>query len=1011
MGEVYRAVDLKLGRPVAIKLLPRWAAKDRMAHQRLLREARLASALNHPNIVTIHTVGKAKGLDFIVMEYIEGETLRTRVQRGPLALAELVDFGVQVAEALADAHAIGLIHRDIKSSNILLTPRGQAKLMDFGLAKQVGGSKGLSEEHSTATDLTSSGVVMGTIVYMSPEQTRGEPLDARSDIFSLGSTLYECATGRLPFTGKSALAVMHEIASVEPAPPSTLRPELPEALDAILMWALAKNPEERYESARELSDALRELCRGSAMLAAPVAPRRRLRDVGPNNLPNQLTSFIGREKERAEVKRLLSTARLVTLTGSGGCGKTRLAVQVGSDLLSEFTDGVWLVDLAALGDPTLVLQTVASVLAVREEPGRPLLGTLSDSIGSKTLLLVLDNCEHLAAACAALAEGLLRLCPNLRILTTSREALGVMGEHRWRIPSLAVPDVRASTAKSREVAIQFESVRLFVDRAAAAQPSFSLTDQDASLVAQICHRLDGIPLAIELAAARVKMLSVEQILARLEDRFQLLTGGSRTALPRQQTLRAAVDWSYELLSPEERVLLNRLSVFAGGFSVEAVEAVCGGDGLGTGEVMDLLSHLVDKSLVVPEEGAARPARFDLLETIREYARDRLHEASDGAALPERHGAYYALLAEAAEPELQGPDQAAWLDRLASEHDNLRHAIQHFIGADKAEPALKLAGSLWRFWWVRGNLEEGRKRLAAVLAMKGASSPTAARSKTLYAAATLASGQGDYDASRFLLAESLEIDRGLGNKSGIASSLFEMGNIANDQEELAEARSLYEESLAVRRELGDQRGISSTLHNLGVVSQAQGDYAAARSLYEQALVLHRELGNRAWEAATLNGLGNIALSLGEHAAARSYQEKSLAIQREIGDKRGIAYSLRELGQVAEMQKDYVAARVLLKESLVILREIGGRPRLADTLESLASLAAAEGQLERALRLAGAAATLRGVLGTPLSRPDQEALERRLDAARQTLGSEKSARAFAGGSSMALEEALDFAADGG
>ena len=1005
MGEVYRAIDLKLGRAVAIKLLPRSTANDLVARQRLLREAQLASALNHPNIVTIHTVETAQRLDFIVMERVEGETLHARIERGPLGLVDIVDIGAQVAGALMDAHAIGLIHRDIKPSNIMLTPRGQAKLMDFGLAKQGGGAIGPAD--ATLSDLTGHGVVVGTIAYMSPEQTRGEPLDGRSDIFSLGATLYECATGEAPFGGSSTLEVMHEIATASHAPPSTLRAELPAELDAIFSRALAKKREERYQTAGELVAALNEFRAVARVITTRVSSLQQQRDGGSHNLPIQLTTFIGRGKERAEVKEMLLTARLVTLTGPGGCGKTRLAIQVGADLLPEIGDGVWFVDLAALDDPTLVPQAVASVLVVREEPGRSLLDTLSDCIGSKSLLLVIDNCEHLASACSELSMELLRLCPNLRILATSREALGVMGEVRWRIPSLGVPDTRAYTTKSREAVVKFESVRLFVDRAVAARSSFSLTDEDAPLVAQICHRLDGIPLAIELAAARVKVLPINQILARLEDRFRLLTGGSRTALPRQQTLRAAVDWSYELLSPPERVLLNRLSVFAGGFTVQAVEEVCGGDGLEAGVVLDLVSQLVDRSLVVPEEGAKGPARLGLLETIREYARERLQAAGDNTALAQLHGSYYASLAGAAEPELQGPEQAVWFNRLASEHDNMRLAIQHFVGSGDAERAQMLVGSLWRFWWVRGNWEEGRKRLGTVLAMEGASSRTVGRSKALYAAAVLAGGQGDYDASRSLLTESLVIDKALGNKKGVASALFELGNIANDQEDLVNARSLYEESLAAWREVGDKRNISSVLHNLGVVSQAQGDYTAASSLYEQALVLHRELGNHSWVAASLNGLGDIALSQGDYAAARSYQEESLAIQREIGEQRGIAYSLRELGRVAEMQKDYPAARELLNESLAILWRIGGRQWLADTLESLVSLAAAQGQPERAFRLAGAAAALRRAIGTPISRPDQEALERSLDVARQMLGSDASALAFAEGGGMSLDEAVDYA----
>ncbi|HTM00986.1 MAG TPA: protein kinase, partial [Candidatus Omnitrophota bacterium] len=742
MGEVYRATDLKLGRTVALKILPATATREPEARQRFLQEARFASVLNHPNIVTIYSVDEADGLDFIAMEYVEGETVRKRARREPFSPEQLIDTGIQCAEALGAAHALGMLHRDIKSANIILTPRNQAKILDFGLAKRMAEAVAAQTDITAEVDLTTAGIVMGSPGYMSPEQARGETLDARTDIFSLGCTLYEAATGKVPFEGPSTLAVMHATWTQEPTPPSRLRPELSPDIDAILARCMAKDRDDRYASARELADALaalRETDRtGTVSLPRAAAAR------GPNNLPAALTAFIGRKRETAELKRLLGQARLITLSGPGGCGKTRLAVQVATDLLTELPDGAWIVELAPLADPALVPHHVATALGVREESGRPVAETLAEAIAGKRMLLLLDNCEHLVGACAALASALLQAAPDVRVLATSQEPLGVPGEVTWRIPTLGVPDLAAG-ARSREAIGRYEAVRLFLDRAAGVQPTFALTDQNAVAVANICRRVDGIPLAIELAAARVKVLAPEQILARLEDRFKLLTGGSRTALPKQQTLRAAVDWSYDLLTPAEKTLLNRLSVFAGGFTLEAAEAVCSDDALDTLDLLDTLTHLVDRSLVVPEEAGEGEVRYRLLETIREYGREKLEAAEQRTAFRVRHAEHFLALAEQAEPELTGPGQAAWLHRLSREHDNLRAALVTWLEVEGPPVrGLKLAGALWRFWWMRGNWAEGRSRLAALLLATGDAAP-AERTKALHGAAVLARTQGEYRA--------------------------------------------------------------------------------------------------------------------------------------------------------------------------------------------------------------------------------------------------------------------------
>ncbi|HSQ60895.1 MAG TPA: protein kinase [Acidobacteriota bacterium] len=982
MGEVYKALDTKLGRLVAIKVLAPAAVADPNARRRLIEEARAAAALTHPHIVTIYSVDEAGGADLIVMEYVEGQSLKERLAAGPLEPAELIRLGIEVSEALGAAHAIGLVHRDIKPANILLTASGAAKVLDFGIAKRMESATAETLMH-TATSMTGSGQIIGTVAYMSPEQARGETLDGRADVFSLGATLYEAATGRQAFEGSTLVDVMVAVATKDPPRATVIRPELPADLDEILARAMAKSRDERFESARSLADAMRGLrdlgdtFTGTAT-ALGVAP-----SAVPHNLPTPLTSFVGRSRERGEVRRLLANGRLITLLGPGGSGKTRLAIQVAKEVLGDFPDGVWLAELEALADPTHVGQEVARAAGAQEEPGVPAAATVAKHLASKTALLVLDNCEHVASAVAPLVAAVLRSAPNTRILATSREALGVPGEISWRVPMLAVPDPGSAAGRSKEAAGRFEAVRLFVDRAQAIQPAFALTDANASTVVRICHRLDGIPLAIELAAVRVKVLPVEQILARLQDRFALLTGGSRTALPRQQTLRAAVDWSYELLSEQERKLLNRISVFSGGFSLEAAETVCAWNGLDSFEVLDLLSPLVDKSLVTPQE-AAGSARYTLLETIRDYAAERLKAAGESDAQGERHAAHFLELALRAEPELQGPDQAVWFALLGQENENLRHAMKWYAARGDAPSSLRLSGSLWRYWWTRGTWEEGRTALREALGLAAGAGPSAERAKALYAAAAIAGSQGDLAAADRDLAESLAIARALDEKPGIANALFEQGNLANEREDLERAETLYGEALEIRRAIADRRGASLALHNLAVVAQARGDAAHARALFEEALVLHRELGNATMEAFTLNGLSDVAIHAGDLELARGYLERGLAMQRELGNKEGIAFSHRQLGEIAVRQRDASRARLHLGEGLGLSEEMGDTHGLLDLLDAIAGFAAMTGAHREALALEAAGTAWRATSSVSRAEPDQRDLARALAPSLEALG---------------------------
>ncbi len=530
-------------------------------------------------------------------------------------------------------------------------------------------------------------------------------------------------------------------------------------------------------------------------------------DARPNNLPIQLTSFIGREREIAEVKRLLGAARLVTLTGSGGAGKTRLALQVAAELLEQYPDGVWVIELAALSDHTLVPNAVMSTLNIPEQRGRPLTETLIEFLRPKALLLIVDNCEHLLTACAELTGSLLRSCPNLRLLATSREPLGIPGEIIWRIPSLSFPDSRS--LPSLEHLTQYEAVRLFAERAATSAPGFGMTADNVPAVVQVCQRLDGIPLAIELAAARVKVLAVEQIANRLDDRFRLLTGGARIVLPRHQTLLAMMDWSYEVLSEKERAVLRRLSVFAGGCTLEAVEGICSGNGVAATDVLNVVAQLVDKSLVVVET-RGEEARYRLLETVRQYARDRLAESQEMTEVQTRHLDWYRALAEQAAPKLRGSDQKAWLERLEMEHDNIRAALDwsgKLVGG--AEAGLRLAGSLSWFWFMHGHMNEARQWLERALSA-GTHGSASARAKVLAGTGIIARRQGDYNRGQAALEESLILLRELGDHWGIGFSLHHLGHVADEAIGYGRAKALFQESLVAFRAAGDKWGVAASV---------------------------------------------------------------------------------------------------------------------------------------------------------------------------------------------------------
>ena len=734
-------------------------------------------------------------------------------------------------------------------------------------------------------------------------------------------------------------------------------------------------------------------------------PALRSLETTPNNLPLQPTTFIGRERELAELKRLFATVRLLTLTGAGGCGKTRLGLHLAADSLERFPDGAWLVELAPLSDPGLVPRTAAMVLGLEEVPGKAIMATLVEHLKDKRLLLVIDNCEHLLDASAVLVGSLVTRCPHLTILASSREALGITGEQTYRVPSLSLPDPKETPTPASIV--PFAAVQLFVDRCLSVHPDFRVTHENAATLASICHRLDGIPLAIELAAARVRLLSVHEINRRLDQRFRLLTGGSRTALPRQQTLRSLIDWSYDLLHNPEKVLLQRLSAFAGGWTLDAAESICVGDQIQDGDVLDLLSSLIDKSLVAIEQSDGR-IRYRLLETVRQYARERLVESGGAEALRERHRNYFLVLAEAADEKLLGLEQADWLRRLEEEHDNLRSALEWSHGDARAQEDLRLCRAMNRFWFTRGYIAEGRQWCARILAKGAPVPPTVEYMKALNAAGSLAFYQTDYPAAQALLEQSLALSRAFDDRRGIALALNNLGGVAIEQGNLPAARALYEESLGLLRELGDRHVAAGVLGNLAMVAHDCSDLGGARALAEESLALSRELGDQGRVADALNTLSSVASDLGDLATASRLAQESLAIGRDLEDRDCIASSLRHLAMVAFLRGEFGDAHSLYREALAILLELGDRLGIARALEGGAAIAAARGDSLAAARTWGAAERLRERIGSPIPPNERSRNDRYAITARATFDDEGAFdRAWRQGRKMPLNEAIELA----
>lgn len=952
MGEVFLAEDTKLGRRTALKFLSAEFASDRQHLERFIREARASSSLNHPNICTIYEINDSVDPPFIAMEFVEGETVAKMILRRRRTIGESLDLVIQIADALAEAHANGIIHRDVKPANIIVNTRGRVKILDFGLAKRV-----FAFTDATVPQFTThAGVVLGTASYMAPEQARGLEVDHRSDIWSLGVCLYEMLTGTVPFKGETAADTFASILTRSPLPPSTIVPEISAELDEIVLRTLKRKREERFQSVEEFAAKLQEIRKfdndtdphrtngpnsdepTEVFATAPTEHNPALetdeevaRKSNPNNLTATFERIIGREADITTVSKLLldPETRLVTLTGIGGTGKTTLSRAVAGRVLPKFRDGVFFIELADISRPEVVASTIAQPLGVKEEAGRPILELLKDHLSNKRMLLVIDNFEQIIDAAPQIAE-LLNAAEYLKVLVTSRELLRLTAEVEYQVPPLNLPETKG---RPFEELRENEAIMLFAERASAARPTFAVTRENITDVAAICARLDGLPLAIELAAARAKILSPAAILSKLENRLNLLTGGARDLPERQKTMRGAVMWSYDLLTDDEKQVFGELSIFSGGFRLDAAEFVSGrSEGQLSTELLDILASLIDKSLILRKEMPDGESRFRMLEVVRELALETLAERGRLDEIRRRHAGFFTDLGATAEPLLQSAESAVWLSRLEEEHDNLRAAMDWGL-VNEPEMAVRLAVSVRNYWLVHSHLTEGFGWLKAA-SETGFDPPPKLKFKLLNGLGLAARFRGDY----------------------------------------ATARKAYEAGLASGEEAGDRQGTALSNRGLGLVAMQQGDHAAARIYFDAGLAISRELEDKYGVAMSLSFLGDLARTEDRYADAKPMFEEAVQLFRILENKTAVSDALNNLGAAEYCLGDTASAAAHFGEALRSARDLSNRITISCSIDGLAAVAAGSNSGLEAARLSGAADRLREMVGYKIEPAEARLRER-------------------------------------
>ncbi|MEV5835891.1 protein kinase [Nocardia sp. NPDC052112] len=969
---VYRCTQAELDRTVAVKILT--AELDTENLERFFREQRAMGRLTgHPNIVTMLQAGAtASGRPYLVMPFHPLGSLDARIRgQGPLSAETVLWIGVKIAGALESAHRLGIVHRDVKPGNVLLTDYGEPALTDFGIARIAGGFE------------TDTGTVTGSPAFTAPEVLEGGAPTAAADVYGLGATLFCALTGHAAFERRSGENVVTQFLRITTQPVPDLREHgIAEDVSAVIAAAMSRAPGAR-PSAAALGEAIQQAqhhhgyaVEEMALHIEPAHERRpATRGWGPSasatsrsagTLPLELTSFIDRRTELAEVNNLLSAARLVTLSGTGGVGKTRLALRAAAAARREFADGVWLVELADVSDPALLANVVAATFGLRDDPARPLPEVVVEFLSTRESLLVLDNCEQLVAAVAELVETWLRASPDLRILATSREPLDIAGEAVLQVSPLTAPD--PDRTPSLRGLPRYDAVTLFADRAAAAVPGFEVDEDNKAAVSRICARLDGLPLAIELAAARTRMMSPEQILQRLDDRYGLLTRGSRTAPMRQQTLRWCIDWSYELCTPAEQRLWARLSVFAGGFELDAAEQVCGAD-LAPEDALDVLSALVDKSILIRNE-SNDVVRFRMLETVRDYGRQKLWESGEDQPMRRRHRDWYQQLVLGAEAEWISDRQPYWTVRLEREQPNLRDALEYCLAEDTedaAEAGLRIAAALFLFWLFRGLYDEGRHWIDLVLNHPARQS-IPDRVKALQVGCVLASLDGD---------------------TPTAADLLEEGRVLAEQDPTPMTQALI--------------GYAE-----GVLALYNGEPARGFSPLERAVEVFSSNRRGYLYLAAVSTLGALHEQVGDKKRAIEYVRQVLSITEACGESLFRSVALWVTGIAVWQQGEESRAMQLLRQALQVTRRVRNPIVAALSLEALAWIVGADGDAERAATLMGAAQELNRSIDTPSSvLPMPQHHDECVRLARSALGTRAFDAAVRHGRVMSTDEAVAFA----
>ncbi|OUS92103.1 protein kinase [Rhodococcus sp. NCIMB 12038] len=927
-GVVYRCTQADLDRTVAVKVLT--VDLDDENKARFFREQRAMGRLTgHPNIVGVLQVGATdSGVPYIVMPYHPHGSLETRVRRdGPLELDQALRLGVKIAGAVETAHRLGILHRDVKPANILLTDYSEPELTDFGIAHITGGFE------------TATGVVTGSPAYTAPEVLAGDPPSPAADVYGLGATLFSALTGHAAFERRSGEQVVAQFLRITTQPVPDLREHgIPDDVSDTIARAMSREPGQRPATAADLGEELRQLQRNHDLPVDDMALRaepdmqgngrghalraNRSTSASPHGTTGklllELTSFVGRRHELTEAKNLLAGSRLVTLTGIGGVGKTRLAMRVAAAVQRDYDDGVRLVELGELRDGSSLVDAVAAAVGVRDQSVRPLRDVLIEFLASRELLLVLDNCEHLVDAVADLAGHLLRACPRLQILATSREPLGIGGEAVLRVPPLTVPDPDRKPSLRRLP--RYDAVTLFADRAAAAVPGFTLTEDNAAAVAGICHRLDGLPLPIELAAARLRAMSPEQILQRLTDRYTLLTHGTRGAPTRQQTLRLSVDWSFELCTAGEQLVWGRLSVFAGSFELDAAEQVCG-DGLGPDELLDTLTSLADKSILIREESGS-VVRFRMLETLRQYGHEKLEQTGETVTLRRRHRDWYEAMALQAEAEWISADQLDWIARLKREQPNLREALEFSVD-DNPAAGLRTAAALYHFWASQGRYSEGRRWLDQLLAHHSGP-PTREHVKALSYASVLASVQGDLQAGAALVAEGRALAAQTCDPMMRAIIDYADGMLALYRGDSGDACSNLEAASTEFSQDAVRTYEIGALHSLGLAYGLSGLTEQAIECHERVLAITTLCGEKVYRSHSLWALGISLWQNGDTDRSVQFVEQSLKLTREVHGPRLAASCIETLAWISCEQRDAHRAAVLMGAADGLARSVGTMP---------------------------------------------------------------------------------------